>query len=94
MADKYVPSAIVKKLAAALMATAIAEAMHEDGVLVIVFEDGRKLRFTKDDIARTLAEPASSTPEADPSVMKRLDDVSQMDPGPGRRKQKGSHGQA
>ena len=65
MAD-YKPSSLVVSLCKKLRAIPIAESdrLKTDGVLVIVVEDGRKLTFTKDDITRTLTEPAVEEPAA------------------------------
>jgi hypothetical protein len=63
MADIYRPSTIVVKLAEKLHANPIAERIYPDGLVVIVFEDGRKLSFDRDDITRTLTEPELFTPE-------------------------------
>ena len=64
--DDYRPSSIVVSLCKKLHALPIAESdrLKTDGVLVIVVADGRKLTFTKDDIARTLTEPAVENPTA------------------------------
>ena len=66
--DEYRPSSIVVSLCKKLRAIPIAEndRLKTDGVLVIVVEDGRKLTFTKDDITRTLTEPAVEEPTAAP----------------------------
>ena len=63
--DDYRPSQIVVSLCKKLHAIPIAESdrLKTDGVLVIVVEDGRKLKFTKDDITRTLTEAEPAAPE-------------------------------
>ena len=72
MTDQYIPSALVAKLAAALMGKAIAEHVYSDGHIVIVFEDGRKLTLDKDDIARTLSAPSM---DSEHPVSKEIEDA-------------------
>ena len=73
--DDYRPSSIVVSLCKKLGAIPIAESdrLKTDGVLVIVVADGRKLKFTKDDITRTLTEPDPTTPKQ--AIVDKLDDV-------------------
>ena len=87
----YKPSTIVAKLAAKLNLTPIAESIHPDGTVVFVAQEGGKFTFDKDDITRTLTEPAEATPET--AMPSKLEDEGGEAPAPRIRKSKGSHGQ-
>ena len=54
----YKPSSIVASLCRKLGETPIKERIEPDGIVVIIFADGRKMKFGKDDITRILTEPA------------------------------------
>jgi hypothetical protein len=91
--NDYKPSTIVMKLCEKLHETPIKERIELDGTVVIIFADGRKRIFGKDDITRTLTEPAIANPETP-----GLEDAGQALPMVGRspttkqpvkRKQKG-----
>jgi hypothetical protein len=60
----YRPSQIVAKLAEKVGGIPIAEAIRLDGTVVIIFQDGRKLTFAKDDITRTLTESSAANADA------------------------------
>jgi hypothetical protein len=70
----YKPSNIVSSLCKKLNAIPLAESdrLKTEGVLVIVVADGRKLKFTNDDITRTLTEPDPAAPKS--AVVDTLED--------------------
>jgi len=84
----YKPSSIVAKLAEKMRAVPIAESIKLDGTVVIIFEDGRKIIFDRDDITRTLTEPALPTSAAREAET-RLEDEDARHVRPRTRKVKG-----
>jgi hypothetical protein len=90
----YRPSSIAASLCKKLNAIPISEAdrLNTDGVYVIVVADGRKLRFTRDDITRTLTEPNPSAPKT--AAVDALEEAAQataQNAKPRGRKQKGKN---
>lgn len=85
----YKPSTIAMKLCEKLHETPIKDRIELDGTVVIIFADGRKRKFDRDEITRTLTEPEISTPET--AMVHSLEGAGQTSKQPAKRKQKGSN---